>query len=64
MDSAEAESAVYLSKDASLTTSSELFKLNAASGEWEKVSTVVVEDYVLVASQSGPHNGYYVYKHA
>ena len=64
MDEAEDESAVYLSKDAALTTSSEVFKLNAASGEWEKVASVVVADYKAVASEAGPHNGYYVYKHA
>ena len=63
-ENAEDESVVYLSKDATLTTSSVVFYLDAANGEWKKVASVVVADYVAVANEAGPHNGYYVYKHA
>ena len=60
-DNAKEESAVYLSKDATLNSSSEVYYLDSASGEWKKVNSVTPSEYVIVAEPAGPHSGYYVY---
>lgn len=63
MDEAQEESVVYLSKDASITDNSEVFKLDVASGEWKVVEEHGSYVRVQVNEENAPaYNGYYVYK--